>query len=238
MRLIVGSAKHSPGATTLAVAVACVVAEEGDDGPPVLVEADPAGGDLAARLGLPSETGLSTLAAAGRHGHEAGLLWRHAHPLPAGGAVVLAPTEATQCRSALSTLGPRLGAMVTDEAVDCVLDVGRMTDGFNAALHRGCDAIVVACRPDLAGIEHTRLLVSGLQRAQDLDLPIVVVTIGERPYGPADVRLVLPSVVATSVPFDPNGAAALLSGPPRRARRTALARSVCSLLDDLVGATT
>ena len=79
---------------------------------------------------------------------------------------------------------------------------------------------------------------SGLQRVPELDQPVVVVTIGERPYGPADVRLVLPSVIATSVPFDPGGADALLSGPPRRARRTALARSARTMLDDLVGAAT
>lgn len=60
------SAKHSPGSTTLALALACA-ATEVDEPLPLVVEADPAGGDLAAHLGLPVSPGLVGLAAAFRH---------------------------------------------------------------------------------------------------------------------------------------------------------------------------
>ena len=61
---IVG-AKHSPGATTLAVALASAAPV---DQRALVVEADPAGGDIAARAGMSLDPGLLTLAAAGRRG--------------------------------------------------------------------------------------------------------------------------------------------------------------------------
>jgi Flp pilus assembly CpaE family ATPase len=234
VKLLVTSAKHAPGATTLGLAVACALAEDLDDGPPVIIEVDPAGGDLAALLGLRAEPGLATLAAAARHGHEPGLLWRHANPLPAGGAVVLAPTDPTQSRSAAAALRPQLDELVRTEEVDSVFDLGRLSDADALGLAGSSDAILVACRPDLAGIDHTRQLVRQLAERATAAVTVVVL-VGDRPYGPADVTTTMPDVLAASVPFDHAGALALVTGPAKRARRSALVRSARTMLDEVAG---
>ena len=56
------SVKGAPGVTTLSCLVASLWA---GPGPVAVVEADPAGGDLAARFGLTSTLGWTSLAAAG-----------------------------------------------------------------------------------------------------------------------------------------------------------------------------
>jgi hypothetical protein len=231
MILVTCSAKHSPGATTLALAVSCALASDPENGPPLLVEIDAAGGDLAARLGVPTDPGLASLAAASRHGDGEATIWRHANTLPAGGVVVVAPTDPVQCLSSSRTIGPRLVTMLEHAAADAVIDVGRVPGPSALPALRRRDWVVVACRPDLAGIEHTRRLVTGVRAEAPLN--VAVVTVGDRPYGPADVRAAIAGTPAFAVPIDAVGAGSLLTGPERRARRTSLVRAVRSLLDQL-----
>ena len=108
--LAVCSVKHSPGATTLALALtsAWSNAEASDDVPVVLVEADPTGGDLGARLGLSLDPGLVALAASARHAGSGLDVLANAQPLPCGGVAVLGPVNPQQAEAALSTIGPRL----------------------------------------------------------------------------------------------------------------------------------
>ena len=68
------STKASPGVTTLCQALAHTWP---DPRRVVVVEADPSGGDLAARLELAPEPGLVSLAAAGRRGLSAAVVWDH-----------------------------------------------------------------------------------------------------------------------------------------------------------------
>jgi hypothetical protein len=76
--IALASVKSSPGVTTAALALASMWKTAGRR---LLLEADPGGGDLGLWLGLPADSGLAGLAAAARHGHEAGLAWRHAREL-------------------------------------------------------------------------------------------------------------------------------------------------------------
>jgi hypothetical protein len=115
---------------------------------------------------------------------------------------------------------------------DSVVDAGRVGDGSLLLSVGRDDWILVACRPDLAGIEHTRRLIVDLRASQG-PVSIAVVTIGDRPYGPSDVVAAMDCTTAFSIPIDPGGAAALLTGPARRARRSALVRAVRSLLDQV-----
>lgn len=85
------SLKGSPGATTAALALATSTTLRADT---LLVEADPAGGDLAARLGFPSEPGLASLAAAGRRELDARLVEQHRQQV-AGIDIVAAPVGAS-----------------------------------------------------------------------------------------------------------------------------------------------
>ena len=232
MILVTCSAKHSPGASTLALALTCALTTEADVTPPLLVEADAAGGDLAARLGLPTDPGLASLAAASRHGGDAAV-WLHANPLPAGGAVVVAPTDPVRCLSSTRAIGARLATMLEPAVADLVIDVGRIPGPTALPALRRHDWLLVACRPDLAGIEHTRRLVSCLRAEAPAPLNVTVVMVGDRPYRPADATAAMDGTPAFSVPMDSAGAGSLLTGPDRRARRTPLVRAARSLLDDI-----
>jgi hypothetical protein len=100
------SVKGSPGVTTLCLALA---ARWPGPARAVVMEADPAGGDVAMRFGLPLLPGLLSLAAAARGdtgGWDPGLLWRHAQALPGGLSVVAAPPDAGRVRGTLAALVP------------------------------------------------------------------------------------------------------------------------------------
>jgi Flp pilus assembly CpaE family ATPase len=235
MILATCSAKHSPGATTTALALVCAMSDGDDDRRALLVEVDPAGGDLAARLGLPADPGLASLAAASRHGGVGVGFWRHATALPGGGAAVLAPADPAKCAAAGRHAVPSLRTAAEHESVDLVLDMGRLGHG-EALGDATVDAVAVVCRPDLSGIEHARRLIEQLRSTRS-GTQVVAVTVGDRPYDAAEVQDVT-GVPALALPHDPAGAAALLTGPARRARRSALVRSARTILDQIpVGAT-
>ena len=98
MAVVAFGSVRSCGVTTLALSLAATW-------PPqrrlVLVEADPAGGTLAAGSGWPAEPSLVSLAAAVRRGGEPALVWEHCHQLPGGAAVLAGPSSADHARSAL-----------------------------------------------------------------------------------------------------------------------------------------
>src|SRR5262247_1165255 len=118
MMIAVGSVKGAPGATTFALAVAvCWPARA------VLVEADPAGGDLGGRFGVPDTQGLAGLAVQARNDPDPGLWQAFAQRLRVGADVVIAPASGGQAAAAvaaLAELAPRLPS-----EVDLVWDVGR-----------------------------------------------------------------------------------------------------------------
>src|SRR3546814_20157959 len=93
------SVKHAPGATTAAAAIATASATDA-----VVVECDPAGGDIAARGHLAVEPGLVSLAAAGRHPPSPPALLGHSQHLPTRMPVVVAPTAPHQPASTVAAL--------------------------------------------------------------------------------------------------------------------------------------
>lgn len=104
------SVKGSPGVTTLCLALA---ARWPEPARAIVVEADPAGGDVAMRFGLALSPGLLSLAAAARGatgGWDPGLVWRHARAVPGGLLVVAAPPDAGRAQGALVALAPPGGA--------------------------------------------------------------------------------------------------------------------------------
>lgn len=118
----------------------------------VLVEADPAGGTVAACCGLAAEPGLVSLAAAARRSAEPAGVFDHTQPLPDGTPVVCAPPAGEQARSALSMLGPVLGRLGELEAM-VVVDCGRLEPrACNARLFAEATVSVVVCRPQLADL--------------------------------------------------------------------------------------
>ena len=224
------SAKHSPGATTLALALA---ARSGA----MLIEADPSGGDLAARWGLSLDPGLLTLAAASRRGLDSDLIERHTQITEAGYRLLAAPPSAEQCRSALLSLGAAFASTVrtrvsetASEGLDSVADCGRWDpNGPSVDLVREADVALLVLRPSIETVAHTR---SRLASLVPLARMTVVVCIGNRPYDPAEVSAALGDAPTLAIADDRSGADHLAGGRgiDRVLRRTSLVRSLDPLL--------
>lgn len=226
------SVKHSPGATTLALALVTAWTDSGgsDGTAPVLVEADAAGGDLAARLGLGFDPGLVSMAAEARHAGSGLDLASNAQGLPCNGFGILGPTSPEQAGAAVRTLAPRLADEVRAFGGG-VIDCGRWSAGSLASeVMRLADLTLVVVRPDLAGVQHLRERLDSLSSVADRRLGIVLV--GERPYGIDSVRHATGLPLVTTVAVDSDGAEAIHGGATvRSARKSSLVRSARSILD-------
>jgi MinD-like ATPase involved in chromosome partitioning or flagellar assembly len=166
MLIAVCSLKGSPGVTTLATALgARWPAQEN----PIVVEADPAGGDLMARFRLPDSPGLVSLAAAARRSTDPTLLFQHAQPLPGGLRVILGPVGAEQSRAALSAL-TNSGASVLRRAADLpeaivIADCGRVDpDSPALPIIRVADAMLLVARPHDDELAHVSIKLQTAQR--------------------------------------------------------------------------
>ncbi|OJY48113.1 chromosome partitioning protein [Pseudonocardia sp. 73-21] len=225
MMIAVVSVKGSPGVTTLCLALAACWP---DPGAPIVVEADPAGGDVAMRFGLAPSPGLLSLAAAarGRAGTRgegvarpaegAELVWRHAQPLPGNVPVVAAPPDAGRARGALAVLatldgagglgpGPLRAAAAHPGAVQLV-DCGRVDEGSPVMpLLRSADVMVVltgAGADDLAHLARRIPEIGAWSRD-----PVLLLTGGG--HSIAAVARELGVTPLARVPHDPRGAAVL-----------------------------
>jgi len=217
------SPKHAPGTTTAAVALALAA---GDGA--LVVEADAAGGDIAARAGLPLEPGLLTMAAAGRHGGSAASL--RPQCLPSGVDAVVAPTSPDQAAAALGAIADRLVSATRHRDVVCV-DCGRWSPVTAVpVVLAACDVIVVVTDPTVAGIEHVRCRLDAISA---IGPPVTVLLVGDRPYGAGEVEDAVGVPVAGALVVDPRGAASVYAGPPRLAGKSQLCRSARPVIDRL-----
>ncbi|GIJ62408.1 hypothetical protein [Virgisporangium aurantiacum] len=157
----IGSVKGSPYVTSLAVALAARWPTPGA----LVVEADPAGGDLAFRFGARREPGLSELAADTRTGRRGGDLAAYARPIRLGVSVVFAPADQQQ--------GPQAGGvgqaaqatrMVAHNCLDLlrasaarravIVDVGRLGwDSPAWPLVAAADVFLVAMRSGVEAVD-------------------------------------------------------------------------------------
>ena len=225
--LALTSAKHAPGVTTAAIALALAA---GPEPVSLIVEADPAGGDLAARCDLAVSPGLGSLAASARNGAALDLTV-NVQALPAGPYALLAPPSPDLTTSALDALGDRLidGLSMWDGTV--VADCGRWQPGGPAArLVRAADAVLVVLRPTVEGVEHVRGRLGEITAAAMG--PIGALVVGDRPYPAAEVADALGIPLAGTLPLDPKA----VRGLERRtigaeARRSTIVRAARSTLD-------
>lgn len=230
MALVTFASVRSCGVTTLAAGMALTWPGERRR---VLVEADPAGGTLAATAGLAPEPGLVSLAAAGRRAAEPSLAFEHAQLLPGEVPVVCAPPAATRTRSALSMLSGLFGRL-GDLDAEVFCDCGRLDPTIGIELFgRGHLAVLVA-RPRLSDLNAlAAFLDEGVEQPQR---PLVVL-VGDGPYQAKEVAEVLGVEVAGYVPWDPEAAAALTTAPvsSRQLTRASLVRALRSLAGELAG---
>jgi MinD-like ATPase involved in chromosome partitioning or flagellar assembly len=144
----VASARSSAGATRLAVALAS--AWHRHEPETFLVEADPDGGVLAARLGLAVSPNLTELAGRARSGVGAEVLRACAQPGPGGLPVVVAHPSPEQTSGALRAAAARLLDGLRSAPVSSVVDIGRLRHGSPAqCLADAADAALVVVRAEL-----------------------------------------------------------------------------------------
>ena len=234
-----GSARSSPGVTTTVLALA---ARWPTDREPLVVEADPSGGDLVARLtsldgqadGLRDTPSTVQLAASGRSGLSDRGFLEHLQRLPGPGEVRVLVGSASPFAASTAMAG-LVGAGFGDllaglSGLDVLVDVGRV-DASSPAVPLLCrfGSVVLVARPTLASVLHTRELVASLR---SLGVACSLIVIGDRPYSPADVVDAIGPVDLLGVlPDDPVGARAL-SGDARNAKvlgRTRLVRAATEL---------
>jgi Flp pilus assembly CpaE family ATPase len=166
------SAKGSPGVTTLTCALGAVWPFERRV---VVIEADPSGGDLAARFGLSVKRGMTSLVLALRqldHRQPEEEFDQHTLRLPGGLEVVVGPVGA----EAAAALDHQLGLLrqsLLPPGVDALVDCGRFSSNGSGQrrMLKEADAIFVLSAADAASLAHLRSL---LDRLKGLDTPAPV----------------------------------------------------------------
>lgn len=180
MTVIAVGSIHGPCSTsTLALDLARMCA-----GGALLIEADPDGGCLAARLDLAVRPGLTELAGAARGGIAADDLWRFAQPVGGGVGVIVAHPAAEQVNAALRAAVHHVGAALPRLGIDAVIDLGRLRPGSPAlgfaALADRTIVLVDNCIESVIAVSHRTTLLTGLGD------PLVVLG-AAKPYGDTEV---------------------------------------------------
>lgn len=217
------SLKGSPGVTTLA----CLVAASWPEGlRPVVVECDPAGGDLGPRFGLTARSGWVTLVATARR--EAGELdlEPHLQQLPGGLEVLVAATgrEPTD-RGRTAREGAERSLRTYADTAELIIDLGRLEVDLAAAdpWLGAADVVCIVVRSEPAPIMHLRDRVEELRRHCGGELVLVVVEDGT--YRPEEIAGFTGLEVVGVVPFDAGTASVATTGngSRRRLERSGLA---------------
>jgi hypothetical protein len=199
------SVKGAPGVTTLALGLAARWPQPGT----VVVEADPAGGDLSARFGISHDPGLAAMALAARHTGRVPEPAAWSQRLPCGVEVVLAAPGAAASASlaALATRGgDLLRALAGDRTV--VVDAGRwQPDSPATPLVAASDLVLLVARPRLDGVRQCQAR-AGALAAHCRDSRLVLV--GEpKPWPASEIAAVVGVPLVGVVPVDRRGAGVL-----------------------------
>jgi MinD-like ATPase involved in chromosome partitioning or flagellar assembly len=218
--------KHSPGVTTLALAASAT-----RPGPVLLIEADPAGGDIAARAGMTLNPGLVSLAAAARNGLRPEILAAHVHELGHEVDVLTAPVSPRQATTVLHTMGQPLADVCRSLNYDAVVvDLGRFDDPTPALPLLGvADRVVLVLRATAEDVVAAR---SRLDELQDYDRSVTLAVISSGPFPVREIAAALGSRDTVPLPWDPRTARSLATGlgSDRWLRRSPLTRSARELV--------
>ena len=229
--LAFGSMKASPGVTTTLLALAAVWPEERSL---LVVDADPDGGDLAARIGRGVEPGMASLAAAGRRSLDSADIERHTQTISSGVHVLVGNPDPEQATRELELVGQRLAEVLPHDAPDVLVDCGRLRSSSpSVPLAVRSFATLIVCRPRVDELQHVRAQVGRLT-AQGMQPDVILV--GERPYSAYEVEAAIGCEVVDVMADDPRTAAALAGrgGRASSVSRSPLMRSARSLAERLV----
>ena len=236
------SAKGSPGVTTTALALAGVWSEMAAERRVLLVDADMAGGDVAAGYlqgSVPSTGGLLGLTA-DRDRDRPDAVWDHTLALDddASRMLLTGVTDPAQARSLIG-LWPSLASTLaelaaTDPPVDVLVDLGRHGGVHDATpLRERADLVLLVLRSSLvstaAGRYAARRLVEERGGREPLALGCLLVGEGQ-PYSATEIGEAVGLPVVASLGWDPASAPVLSHGamPSWRFSRSSLMRSARS----------
>lgn len=200
--ITVVSAKHAPGATTTAMLLAsaadpfCL---------PLVLEADPAGGDLAARVGTLFEPGMSTLVRAARSARGPGLIEQHCRPLPSGVGLIVGAMHPAQIAIYGDDAPGLLIEPLRARGGLAVIDAGRWGSPSSRSWVLGSDAVVLVLRPTVESAEHVALRLGELD---DTGVAVALAVVGDGPLRVDDVAAIVERPVH-ELPADPDTARAL-----------------------------
>lgn len=225
----VAGTKGSPGATTLALALA---AELASDRPTVLIEADADGGDLAVRFEVAEDPGLVTFASQSRRGTRLGGFGENVRSLDNGLRVLLAPTESWRARK---TLEQSVSSLLDCSKIEplVVIDCGRLSvDSPSASLVRSADVRLLVTRPVADQALHLHDVTSRWQLSRSA-MQLVVVGGHQSVAAPTAHDLDLP--LAGAIPEEPGAVVSLYeSTTSRRYRRTRFCGAIGALASKLI----
>ena len=222
MLLAVASFKGSPLVTSLAVALAARWPTPGA----VVVEADPAGGDLAFRFGHRREPGLSDLATDTRSGSQEPDLTAYAQRIALGCDVVFGPADQIQADPRGSHDGEETGEAVqvvrmvarnglgvlrrtaADRLV--VVDVGRLGwDSPAMPLACAADVLLLVSRTGMDAIDAVQVRRNRLLAVPGMGASVRLVLAGQPPYPAQEIAETAGLPLAGVLPDDRRGAAVL-----------------------------
>ena len=220
--IVVCSGKGSPGATFVAANLAASMARAGEE--PLLLDLDPAGGDLGCYLGLDPRRGLYPLlrmegldrrvrSTPGRGGRTAG--FRVVGGLP----------EPSDLASAEVLAGALSAARASGRTV--IADLGRVCE-TNAQVAARADLVLLVVRADLVSVLGAQRAVRQLEAAGTPRDAIRVVVSGHERRRPADLAEVgeaLRLPVLAAVPLDRRAPQGARVSEPGRARGDSGGRS-------------
>lgn len=241
MLTVLYSAKGAPGVTSTALALAAVWPR-----PVILLEADPAGGDLAYRCrgasggAVASSPNLLGFAAATRGDRES-TLQEWSQPLACGVQVVAGVQLPAQARG-IGDMWRRLAVTAASADVDVIADIGRLGhDASTMPLVVSADARVPVMASAVESILHTRAHLLDVTVAGGRTVPLMV---GPSRSAAADGRdvddvLTQAGVIAaptTHLPLDHPGLTALQGGasPAGRGRTSQLVRGARTAAEHLL----
>jgi hypothetical protein len=229
------SAKGSPGVTTTSLAMALVWPR-----PVLLVEADPAGGDILAgyiRGQMSMDRGLVQVAIAAHHNRlqtdfNAQLLDLAKPKSPVSRVLLAGLSDPAQAATVAPTWDRLAGHFAwlagADTGTDVILDCGRLSAGFPPLqLIAAADVVLLVVRATLRSASTAKPAIAaalhGLGPVGKDRLGLLAVDGGE--YRPAELAKALHTPVVATMPWRPAEAAALSDGVGRVADSSALMRA-------------
>ncbi len=224
----VASLRSSPGATSLAVGMSWAV-----EGPVTLVEADPAGGVLAARFGLDATRDLLSFGIGVRRTFVPELLFAHTTSLGLTHCL-LSPADPPSARRAIDMTAETLGAHLCRFDMTTVVDLGCLSTQSPAIpLAKRLDRLLLVAKPAL---EDVPALLDVLSMVRTWIVPVDLVLIGSGPFKADEFAQVTGLPIAAVLPHDPRVASAYSGGvfSERSLRRSSLNRAITALTEDVV----